>query len=166
MRLYANAGERIKVFQNRHQVMEINHTTQPAKRALDEADCVKQQPLVSQAAIQKIPGFPGIFVVAAAGHTPGSEVFVVHVRTFPGQSDGRYDDVQTWIITGDVANHEAGIEKNLPKPRLYSLFLVPENEERLAKVRSFLKELGRQPGVELLVSHHQKQIESTGLKPY
>ena len=69
-------------------------------------------------------------------------------------------------ITGDVVNHYQGIELGLPKPRLYSLLVVPEHDEQLTKVRRFLNSLSRQPGVELLVPHDRNQIESTGLPAY
>ncbi len=63
-------------------------------------------------------------------------------------------------------NHVAGVELDIPKPRLYSLLLVPENEERLSRMRGFLRQLSRQPGVKLLVSHHLGQIEASELPAY
>ena len=93
-------------------------------------------------------------------------MFVIQLRTFPGESEGRYDDVQTWVITGDVVNHYQAIELDLPKPKLYSLLVVPESEDRLHRVRSFLKELSTKPGVRLLISHDQNHLEATALPTY
>jgi glyoxylase-like metal-dependent hydrolase (beta-lactamase superfamily II) len=133
---------------------------------LENASCIQRQPLVGGDSIQAIPEFPGLFVIAAAGHTPGSQVFVIQLRKRSGASEENPDDVETWVVTGDVVNHIAGVELDIPKPRLYSLLLVPENEERLHRMRRFLKQLSRQPDVQLLVSHDLDQIETSGLPAY
>ena len=70
------------------------------------------------------------------------------------------------MIPGEYQIQDGDIELNIPKPRLYSLLMVPENEERLSQVRGLLKQLSRQPGVSLLVSHDLNQIESSGLSEY
>ena len=44
------------------------------------------------------------------------------------ESEGRHDDIQTWVITGDVVNHYAGVEAGVRKPPLYSLLIVPEDD--------------------------------------
>ena len=41
-----------------------------------------------------------------------------------------------------------------------------ENDQRLGKVRTFLKHLSKEPGVKLLVSHDLNQIERTQLPTY
>jgi glyoxylase-like metal-dependent hydrolase (beta-lactamase superfamily II) len=165
-RLEAAASNPIPTFQGRYQMMEVNHTTRSAKVQLENASCIQRQPLVGGDSIQAIPEFPGLFVIAAAGHTPGSQVFVVQLRKRAGASEEEPDDVETWVVTGDVVNHVAGVELDIPKPRLYSLLLVPENEERLHRMRGFLKQLSRQPNVQLLVSHDLNQIEASGLPAY
>ncbi len=162
----ATANERIPVFQNRFQMLKGNHTTRTAKQQLDAARCIRRVPLVKEGGMIELPGFPGVFAISAAGHTPGSQMFVAHLRTFPGQSEGRYNDIETWVITGDVVNHIQGIERNIPKPRLYRLLMVPENEDRLTRVRALLKDLSTEPGVRLLVSHDQTQIAASGLRTY
>jgi len=55
------------------------------------------------------------------------------------------------------------MEKDLSKPRLYSLLVVPEDGARLGKLRAFLATLAGQPGVRLLVSHDLRQLESAKL---
>ena len=153
----------IPVFQNHYQLARVNHTTRPAKIQLEDAKCIERRSLGREGGLRAIPDFPGLFAITAGGHTPGSTVWVVQLRTVPGESDGRYDDVQTWVITGDVVNHVAGIEAGVSKPPLYSLLVVPEDDDRLGEVRGFLKRLSDEPGVELLVSHDRNQIESTAL---
>lgn len=162
----AFAGEPIPVFQHHYQMSQVNHTTRGAKAELRSARCVELHDLGSDGGLLPIPGFPGVFAIPAGGHTPGSTMYVVQLRVFPGDSEGRYDDIQTWVITGDVVNHVQGIEIGIPKPPLYSLLVVPEDDRRLAKVRTFLKELSKQPGVELLVNHDRNEIESTKLPAY
>jgi glyoxylase-like metal-dependent hydrolase (beta-lactamase superfamily II) len=164
----APSGERIPIFQGRHQMREVNHTTRGAKIQLEEAGCLERNPLVSEDAIQEIPGFPGLSMIAAAGHTPGSQIFIVKLRAAANAADDETDSeqVETWVITGDVVNHIEAIEFDIPKPGYYSLFIVPENTERLARVRAFLKQLSRQPDVHLLVSHDLNQLESSGISEY
>ncbi len=162
----AFAGEPLPVFQHHYQMAQVNHTTRGAKAQLRAATCIEPRNLGSDGGLLPIPGFPGVFAVPAAGHTPGSTMYVVQLRVFPGESDGRYDDIETWVVTGDVVNHYQGIALGIPKPRLYSLLVVPENDQRLGKVRTFLKHLSKEPGVKLLVSHDLDQIESTRLPTY
>ncbi len=157
---------RIPVFQHHYQLSQGNHTTRPARLQLDEVDCIERRSLGSESGLIAVPDFPGVFAVPVGGHTPGSTMYIVLLRVFPGNSTGRQDDVQTWVITGDVVNHYQGIELDLPKPKLYSLLVVPESEDRLHRVRSFLKELSTKPGVRLLISHDQNHLEATALPTY
>ena len=90
----------------------------------------------------------------------------MQLRVFPGESKGRYDDVQTWVITGDVVNHVQAVEFDLPKPTLYSLVVVPESEDRLSRIRDFLKDLSQQPGINLLVPHDRNHLQATNLPTY
>ena len=108
-----------------------------------------------------IPGFPGLFVIQAAGHTPGSQLFVAHL---PGECRGC--DPQTWIFTGDAVNHVDGVRENLPKPSFYSLLVVPEAPRQLERVRRFLQTLEAEHGARLLVSHDLRQIESSGVQAW
>jgi glyoxylase-like metal-dependent hydrolase (beta-lactamase superfamily II) len=162
----APVAELVPVFQHHYQMSFVNHTTRAARQELEEADCVERRGIGTHAGLIPVTGFPGLFAIPAGGHTPGSTVYVVQLRTIPGESEGRYDDIETWVITGDIVNHYQGVEAGIPKPRLYSLLLVPENDERLGEVRSFLRELADEPGVKLLVNHDRNQIEATGLPAY
>jgi glyoxylase-like metal-dependent hydrolase (beta-lactamase superfamily II) len=153
----------VPVFQHHEQVSRFNHTTRPAKLQLEQADCIERRSLGAGSGLIPVDGFKGLFAIPAGGHTPGSTMYVVQVRGRTDGEGGRADDVETWVLTGDVVNHVQGIELGLPKPRLYSLLMVPEDDGRLGRVRDFLQELGGRPGVTLLVSHDQNEIQSTGL---
>jgi glyoxylase-like metal-dependent hydrolase (beta-lactamase superfamily II) len=144
----------IQLFQNRLQVQESNFTTRSGQRILSAAKCLERHELAG-GPLYAMPGFPGLSFFAAAGHTPGSQVFVAHVRTG--------DSVRTWVLTGDVVNQIDGVRQNIPKPRLYSLLIVPESTARLDDLRRFLASLERDHGVSLLVSHDQLSIEASGI---
>lgn len=144
----------IRLVQNRLQVEESNFTTRGAQQQLVDAKCLKRE-LVSGGPLFAIDGFPGLAFFAAAGHTPGSQVFVAHVR-----GAGR---VRTCVFTGDVVNQIDGARRNLPKPHLYSVLLVPESTERLDVLRRLLGELEREHGATLLVSHDQLALEASGV---
>jgi len=151
-RLHAS---KIRLVQGRLQVEESNYTTRPGQAQLDAATWLARE-IQDGGPLIPVPGFPGLSFFAAAGHTPGSQVFVAHVRG----SDG----VRTYVLTGDVVNQIDGARRNIPKPRLYSLLMVPESTERLDEVRRLLAELERDHGVTLLVSHDQLSLEASGVR--
>ncbi|MBW2399245.1 MAG: hypothetical protein JRG80_08225 [Deltaproteobacteria bacterium] len=136
------------------QVDRSNYTTRPGRARIERAGCLDPTRL-SEGPLYAVPGFPGLSVFATGGHTPGSQVFVARVGDPVGS--------RLWVFTGDLANHIDGILHNLPKPTLYSLFVVPEHRDRLDLLRRMLAELARQPGVDLLVSHDLRQLEAMGL---
>ncbi len=152
--------ERLSVFQSPLQFERSNYTTRPGKEHIASAACADPKRL-EEGTLLPVPGFPGLFVIQAGGHTPGSQLFVAHL---PGACDDCPPD--TWVFTGDVVNHIDGVRENLPKPILYSLLVVPESPDRLDRVRRFLQVLEREHGARLLVSHDQLQIESSGLEPW
>lgn len=159
------ASGSIPVYQAPYQIARWNHTTRTGRSQVREAECTAIEPLPAKPLIP-VPGFPGLSVIPVGGHTPGSQLFVAHVRTMPGMSRGKHSDIETWIFTGDIVNHAAGIEKNIPKPPLYSWLVCPENTRRLEVLRNYLRQLSDRPGVKLLVSHDQKQIEASGISTF
>jgi glyoxylase-like metal-dependent hydrolase (beta-lactamase superfamily II) len=155
--LCAAVGHDVVLLQTRDQAERGNYTTHAGRVHLREAPCLGAPEVLEGSPLLPAPGFPGLFLVAAGGHTPGSTLFVAHVR--------RRGAVETWVVTGDIVNHIDGVRLDLPKPRLYSLLVVPEAPARLARVRGFLAELARR-GAKLLVSHDRRGIESTGIEPW
>ncbi len=150
------AGRRtpLPLYQGALQAQRSNYTTRPGRAALARAACTDARPLEGPPP-RTVPGFPGLLVIPVAGHTPGSQIFVAHVRTAAG--------VATWAFTGDVVNHADGIRFDVPKPWLYGLLVVPEAPRRLARLRRFLAELAERHDVGLLVSHDRAQLEASGL---
>jgi glyoxylase-like metal-dependent hydrolase (beta-lactamase superfamily II) len=146
----------LPVFQTPLQAERSNYTTRPARAQIEAADCLSPQRLVGEPPFE-VPGFPGLLVIPMAGHTPGSQVFVVHLR----DQDGASAPLRTFVLTGDVVNHMDGLRLDLPKPRLYSLLVVPEATERLDRVRRYLRGLMEQHGVTPLVSHDLRQLEAS-----
>ncbi len=144
----------IRLIQNRLQVEESNYTTRPGQAQIANEPCLEPE-ITDDGPLFSVPGFPGLAFFAAAGHTPGSQVFVAHVRATEG--------VRTVVLTGDVVNQIDGARRNIPKPRLYSLLVVPESPMRLDQVRRLLGELERDHGVTLLVSHDQLSLEASGV---
>lgn len=147
----------LALFQNPLQIEASNFTTRPGQRQLEEAPCVERH-VLDGGPLTAVPGFSGVLFFAAAGHTPGSQVFVAHVRGNGG--------VRTWLFTGDVVNQIDGVRQNIPKPALYSALVVPESTARLDAVRRFLAGLERDHGVGLLVSHDQLSLEASGIPAY
>jgi glyoxylase-like metal-dependent hydrolase (beta-lactamase superfamily II) len=147
----------IALFQGRLQVEEANYTTRPGHEILARAKCLEPT-ILDGGPLLAVPGFAGLAFFAAAGHTPGSQVFVAHVRGAGG--------VRTFVLVGDVVNQIDGVRQNLPKPRLYSILMVPESTQRLDEVRRFLAGLERDHGVTLLVSHDQLALEASGVPAF
>jgi glyoxylase-like metal-dependent hydrolase (beta-lactamase superfamily II) len=144
----------ISWFSSTNQAERTNYTTRPGRATIEAAGCLTPQPLDGDGLLN-IPGFPGLGIIAAGGHTPGSQIFVARVSNSSGD--------RLWIFTGDLVNHIDGIRHNLPKPTAYSLFIVPEARERLDLLRRYLAGLGSQPDVRLLVSHDLRQLEASGV---
>jgi glyoxylase-like metal-dependent hydrolase (beta-lactamase superfamily II) len=147
-------SEPLPLFQTRLQAERANHTTQPGRAQLEAAGCLEPE-LLEGAALMAVPGFPGLSVVAAGGHTPGSQIFVAHVREDRTPT--------TWIFTGDVVNHVDGVRLDLPKPRLYSLLVVPESPARLQRLRVWLRELAQTHGARIVVSHDELALRASGI---
>lgn len=153
----AARGETLRVFQLPEQHDLVNYTTRAGRAQLDGAGCVERVPL-APAALAPVPGFPGLWLAPAAGHTPGSQLLVAHLRTPAG--------VVVWVFTGDAVNHRDAVAGNVPKPWLYSLLVVPEDTRRLDAVRRLLADLASHPQVRLAVSHDASGLGARGVPPW
>lgn len=156
--------EPLRVFMTEAQDLRLNHTTRPGRKLLSAAklggEGAAGKPCIDViqmpgAGLHAVPGFPGLFVVDAGGHTPGSQIVLAKVDGGAGAT--------FYAFTGDIVNHVAGIDHDLPKPALYSLLVVPESGERLAELRAWLRELRDEGGFRLLVSHDGNQLAASGL---
>lgn len=147
----------IAVPMTKQQAENSNYSTRPGRQIIDENTCLEPKAL-EPAKIQPIPGFPGVALVAAGGHTPGTQLVVAEVGT--GDAARRY------AFTGDIVNHIDGVRNDLSKPALYRWLVIPEDDERLGELRRLLGTLERDQGFTLLVSHDQRSIEAVGVPPF
>jgi len=136
------------------QAEHMNYTTQPGLNLLDDADCVRLE-RVNGGPLFPVVGFPGVFLIDAGGHTPGSQIILVFVR----DEDGAH----RYAFTGDIVNNADAITHDIPKPLLYRTLIVPESEPRQAELRAYLKRLRDEGGFTLIVSHDEGSLQASGL---
>lgn len=134
-----------------------NYTTKAGRHHLQQAPCAATK-ILDAGPLFEVSGFPGLIVIESAGHTPGSTIFVARV--------GAEEGSRTWGFAGDIVNHTDGVELDIPKPYLYSRFIVPENGVRLARLRRLLAELSNNDRAGVLISHDLLQIRAAGVPPW
>ena len=144
---------RVRLFQSEAQATRANWTTRPGRAQLARAPGLAPVRL-ADAPAEPLPGFPGAFVIRAAGHTPGSQVVGAWLRDGAG--------ARGILLAGDVANAADGIRFDVPKPWAYSLFVVPESPARLQRMRRFLRSAA-DAGFTVVVSHDQRALEASGI---
>ncbi len=146
---------RIAAFLNDAQLHQTNHTTGAALDSVRRLECLR---LVETGAAGLLPleGFSGVFVIPAAGHTPGSQLVVVAL----GDGEQR----RGVVFSGDTVNNIDGVNFDVGKPAIYSALIVPEHDERLGEVRRYLRSLRDHAGFELLVSHDEAALEASGIE--
>ncbi len=142
-------GGTLPLFMTAAQDERTNHTTSAMRALLREVSCL-QVARLDATRLAPVPGHSGVGVIDAGGHTPGSQLVVVHVAGADGE--------RTFVVTGDIVNHRAGIDFDVSKPALYRALVVPEDEDRQREVRHFLRELAAR-GATLLVSHDRLDLE-------
>ncbi len=145
---------KIPVFMTEAQRLRPNHTTKPGLELLEQSGCAEKGALAN-APLMPVPGFPGVFVIDAGGHTPGSQLIIAHVAGANGP--------RTYAFVGDIVNNLDGILNDVPKPYLYRLLIVPEDDERQSTLRRYLLDLHNNHGVSLVVSHDQRAIEALAI---
>jgi glyoxylase-like metal-dependent hydrolase (beta-lactamase superfamily II) len=146
-------GARMRLFQTPAQMDLVNFSTYPGRAALDRAGCLARERL-PDVPLAALPGYPGAFVIRAAGHTPGSQIVGAWVRASSG--------MRGFLFAGDAANAIDGVRRDIPKPRSYRLFVVPESERRLTRVRAFLRE-AEQAGLVVAIAHDERHLATTGI---
>jgi glyoxylase-like metal-dependent hydrolase (beta-lactamase superfamily II) len=139
----------ITAFMTEAQATRPNYTTGPGLALLEQASCVRREVLGDER-LRLLPGFPGVAVIDAGGHTPGSEIVLARVEADDGE--------RLYAFAGDTVNHLDGIVQDIPKPFLYRTFVVPESEERQRELRRYLAALARDRGARLIVSHDEASL--------
>ena len=155
--LCAGAGHDIPVFMTAAQAERPNYTTRPGLAQIRDAGCARPVRLEG-GPLMPVPGFPGVFVIDAGGHTPGSQIILAQV--------GSGDIMQRYLFVGDIVNNLDGIEHNIPKPWVYRTFIVPESETRQDELRRFLKQAEDEAHAIPLVSHDQLSLEKSGVQAW
>ncbi len=137
------------VYQAPLQQHELNYTTDIGMKALDAAVCPRQG--LAEDVVKTIPGFPGLLAVSLGGHTPGSTMYALRVAG------------KTWIFSGDITNDKRSIVEDLPKQWWYSALVVPEDTDRTALLRRWLRQLDQRNDVSVLPAHDVAAMASAGL---
>jgi len=93
---------------------------------------------------------PGVVLIEAAGHTPGSQI--IYVRLQSGQE---------YFFIGDVAWHYAGINLVRPRPNLVSRMFLGEDRARTHAQVAELKALEEaNPDLAIIVGHDGGRTET------
>jgi glyoxylase-like metal-dependent hydrolase (beta-lactamase superfamily II) len=146
----------IEAFLGAAQAEHPHYLTRSGLAAVNTSPCLHVTQLPDQPSVD-LPGFPGVSIVHAAGHTPGSQLIVAHLAN---------RGTRPIVLAGDIANSYDGIESNVAKPWWYSMFVVPEDTERLDEVRRYLQDLAKRLGATVLVSHDQAALETSGITAF
>lgn len=85
--------------------------------------------------------FPGMAAFELGGHTPGSTLWAVALGN------------KVLLFSGDTTNDKLSIDHDIPKQAVYSYFLVPENTDRTATLRKWLRKLDQSASFSVIVSH-------------
>jgi glyoxylase-like metal-dependent hydrolase (beta-lactamase superfamily II) len=145
-------GPGATLYQTVWQARQHNFNTEEGARLVANS-CLEPQGLGGEG-VMTIDQFPGLGVVALGGHTPGSTLFAV-------ASQGKL-----WLFSGDTTNSKADLLDDRGKNFVYSTFLVPENTDRTAALRAWLRDLDAKPDIEVIVSHDLDALEASDLEPY
>jgi glyoxylase-like metal-dependent hydrolase (beta-lactamase superfamily II) len=94
-----------------------------------------------------LPIAPGVVLIKAAGHTPGSQM--VYVKLASGKE---------MILVGDIAWRVLGIDSQRQKPDSTSRFMS-EDRTAIGKQLAWLKSVQAQ-GISVVVSHDGTQLQS------
>ena len=148
-------GHTVKVFMTGPQLDSWTPFTAEGKDLVERAGCTERVRIGGPALIP-LDGFPGVGVVAAGGHTPGSQAIVATVRGPDGL-------VRRYVFAGDITNTIDGVRNDLSKPLFYRLVVVPEDDDRLGELRRYLRALERDHGFAIVVSHDAGHLASLGI---
>ena len=140
------------IFQSAQQAGSHNLHTRAGQALVNESTCNQQQ--LESAVVKAVPGFPGLFAIAAGGHTPGSTLFITRLGS------------DTWIFAGDITNAMVDIYTNQGKGFMYSYLLIPEDTDLLADWRQWLKAQDARDGVNVLVAHDIRAFSASGLQAW
>jgi glyoxylase-like metal-dependent hydrolase (beta-lactamase superfamily II) len=140
------------VYQTRDQKSLHNLHTRAGQVLVNESSCSKSE--LGATTMKPVPGFSGLFAIAAGGHTPGSTLFITRL------------DGETWIFAGDITNAMSDIYNNHGKGFMYSYLLIPEDVQVLREWRLWLKAQDERAGVHVLVAHDISAYHASSLQAW
>jgi glyoxylase-like metal-dependent hydrolase (beta-lactamase superfamily II) len=91
--------------------------------------------------------FTGMAAFQLGGHTPGSTLWAVALGD------------KVLLFSGDTTNDKDSIEHNKAKPLFYSYLIVPENVDRTAELRTWLRDLDQSSKFSVVVSHDLRNAQ-------
>lgn len=142
----AARGEGASLLQTTYQ-RDLHNFNTTEGAALIASSCLRQN-IVEGDGLMQFARFPGLALYPLGGHTPGSTLFAV--------ADGK----RLLLFSGDITNSKADISNDQAKAFLYSYLLVPENNQRTAVLRDWLRNLDQQADIEVVVSHDLQNMQS------
>jgi len=143
----------LRIFQTPAQAERPNYTVAIGRRQVAAAPCARPVALADEG-LASLAGLPGVAIVRAGGHTPGSQMVVAWVGA---------DSPRGVVLAGDVVFEKVRIDENRPKELAYRLLVTPENDTQLERVRVWLRELEGRHGWTPIPSHDRVHLESLGL---
>lgn len=146
--LCPSGARTLPVFQTPGQSERGNYTISIGRSQLEAAPCAAPAALPDEG-LGHLPGLPGVGVVRAAGHTPGSQMVVAWVGA---------ERPRGYVLAGDVVFAKADIDENRPKELAYRLLVTPENEAQLFRVRAWLGNLESRHGFTAIPSHDRSHL--------
>lgn len=145
----ASGVRKIIGVQTSDQMTKHNYNTVDQIEMLRNSSCVEQRALAENSNIPK--SFPGVGIYPLGGHTPGSTLFAIPIGD------------TLWLLSGDISNSRDDLLENRGKGFIYSYLLVPEDEARLGKLRIWLTDLDKDPGINVIVSHDAAALIESGM---
>jgi glyoxylase-like metal-dependent hydrolase (beta-lactamase superfamily II) len=145
--LCAARSQELTVYQTPDQATRSNVSTWPGKASLRDAGCARPTTLAGGPPLFEVPGFSGLYAVAAGGHTPGSTIYLANMRG------------ELWVLAGDITNFIQNLREDRAKPLAYRL-LIGENSARQTRLRRWLGELDRRPGYTVVVAHDLEELQA------
>jgi glyoxylase-like metal-dependent hydrolase (beta-lactamase superfamily II) len=99
---------------------------------------------------------PGVVLIAAPGHTPGSQMVYVQL------ADGR-----ELLFLGDVAWKQRNVDGPRQRPRFVTALLIREDREAVYAQLQALRRLAReQPGVQQVPGHDATIVDTLAVRGY
>ena len=119
---------------------QINHP-EKALPAVLSANSLKNYKALDYQTMHAIA--PGIVLIKAAGHSPGSQMVFVQLS-----KDKEY------LFVGDIAWHMNSITEIKPRPRLVSHFMLNEDRQAVHNQLFAISKLAKkEPGISIVVGH-------------